>query len=248
MTVKRIALVTGGIGGLGTAICQALAGIDYRVIANYHPDSAVVATQWQQAQRARGFDFTISAADVSKHQDCLHMLESLQTDIGAIDCLINNAGITRDTRLQKMQPDQWLAVINTNLNSLFNMTHRLVEGMSERGFGRIINISSVSGQRGQFGQTNYAAAKAGVHGFTMALAREVASKGITVNSISPGYIATQMVQTMREDILTQVVEQIPVGRLGEPQEIGRTVAFLAHDDAGYITGSDFCINGGLHMQ
>ena len=248
MTEKYNALVTGGTGGLGTAICQSLTGIGYRVTANYHPDFEETAQKWQKWQQSLGFDFALSPADVSNHGACTRMAASLTADFGGIDCLVNNAGITRDARFQKMRIEQWQSVIDTDLNSLFHVTQPLLDGMLERGFGRIINIASVSGQRGQFGQTNYAAAKAGAHGFTMALAREVASRGVTVNSISPGYIATEMVQTMREDVLAQVVGQIPVGRLGEPREIGRTVAFLAHPDAGYITGGDFCINGGLHMQ
>jgi acetoacetyl-CoA reductase len=247
MAKNRIALVTGGSGGLGTAICQSLSAIGYRVVANYHPDFEDSAIQWHKDQRALGFDFDIAPGDVSNSEQCTGMLERVTATIGPVDCLVNNAGITRDARIQKMPVEQWDAVINTNLNSMFYVTKPVINGMLERCHGRIINISSVSGQRGQFGQTNYAAAKAGVHGFTMALAREVASKGITVNSISPGYIGTEMVQAIREDILAQVVEQIPVGRLGKPEEVARMVAFLAHQDAGYITGSDFCINGGLHM-
>ena len=244
MTEKRVALVTGGTGGLGTAICQSLLAIGYRVVANYHPDYEEDAVQWQHAQQNKGYEFTLSPADVSKADSCAAMIES----IGVVDCLVNNAGITRDSQLKKMPVEHWDAVINTNLNSLFYVTNPVIQGMLDRRFGRIINVSSVSGQTGNFGQTNYSAAKAGVHGFTMALAREVANSGITVNSVSPGYIATEMVQAIREDILEQIAEKIPVRRLGKPEEIGRTVAFLADPDAGYITGADICVNGGLHMQ
>ncbi|MEM7209438.1 MAG: acetoacetyl-CoA reductase [Pseudomonadota bacterium] len=237
------ALVTGGTGGLGTAICRALADMRLDVVANYHPDYVAQAKEWQAKQADEGYSFALFAADVSDLEQC----RGMASDIGAIDCLVNNAGITRDSRFQKMLPEHWQAVIDTNLNSAFNVTQPFLDGMIDRGYGRIVNISSLSGQTGNFGQTNYAAAKAGVHGFTMSLSREVASKGITVNSVSPGFIGTEMVRAMPLDVLDKVSAMVPVGRLGEPHEIGRTVAFLCDEQSGYITGADISVNGGLYM-
>ena len=247
MNRSRIALVTGGTGGLGTAICKSLADIGYRVIANYHPDFGEQAHNWQEERQGEGYAYDIVAGDVSSLDSSRAMLDDLDSAGMPIDCLVNNAGITRDATLRKMIPEHWEAVINTNLNSLYNVTQPLVEGMMSRGFGRIINISSLTGQTGNYGQTNYAAAKAGVQGFTMALAREVAASGVTVNSISPGFIGTEMVMAMPEEVREKVTSMIPAGRLGKPEEIGRTVAFLAHEDAGYITGADHSVNGGLWM-
>ena len=247
MSNHRIALVTGGTGGLGTAICLSLANSGYRVLANYHPGFENQALEWHERNNAAGHSFDIIGADVSAPDQCKEMIKSAISQYGSVDCLVNNAGVTRDSQFKKMQLDQWKTVISTNLDSMYNVTRPVIEGMLANSFGRIINISSVSGQAGNFGQTNYAAAKAGVHGFTMALAREVARHGVTVNSISPGYIATEMVSAMREDVIAGIVDQIPVGRMGEPAEIGRAVAFLASEDASYITGSDLSVNGGLYM-
>ncbi|MEM7291867.1 MAG: acetoacetyl-CoA reductase [Pseudomonadota bacterium] len=248
MIRQKIALVTGGTGGLGTAICHSLHQTGYRVVANYHPEFADQAQQWLLEQNAAGFEPDVVGADVSDENSCLTMAQALLQAHGAIDCIVNNAGITRDARFEKMRVDQWQAVIATNLNSLYYVTHPLIDAMIERQFGRIINISSLSGQTGNFGQTNYSAAKAGVHGFSMALAREVARHGITVNSVSPGFIGTDMVMAMPEEVREQVAAKIPVGRLGTPEEIGRTVAFLADEDSSYITGTDLTVNGGLFMQ
>lgn len=244
----RVALVTGGTGGLGTAICQALANSGYQVIANYYPGLDDHAKEWQEKQSQAGYEFHVISGDVGCFDTCSDMIETVQKDHGRLDVLVNNAGITRDATLKKMGADQWDAVINTNLNSMFYMSKQVVNGMMSRGFGRIINISSVNGQKGQYGQTNYSAAKAGVHGFSMALAQETARHGITVNSISPGYIATEMVMAIAEPIRQQIIDEIPVGRLGTPEEIGRAVAFLADENAGFITGTNLSINGGLFMH
>lgn len=241
---NRIALVTGGMGGLGTAICRALANEGARVVAAYHHHDAEA---WQQKQKALGFDFAIYQCDVSDFASTNQLVTKVTEQVGPIEILVNNAGITEDARLQKMTPEQWAAVMHTNLDSMFNVTQQVLSNMITSGFGRIINISSINGQKGQFGQTNYSAAKAGVHGFTKALAQEVATKGITVNTISPGYIATEMVMAVPETIRQQIIAQIPVGRLGNPEEISRCVVFLASDNAGYITGSNLSINGGQHM-
>ncbi len=242
----KTALVTGASRGIGRAIALELAAAGATVIINYNSNTDAANAVLAEI-RANGGTGHIHPADVSDADAVTAMFKTIKKEHGSIDILVNNAGITRDTQFKKMRAEQWSAVINTNLNSLYNVTRPAVERMIERQFGRVINISSVSGQRGQFGQTNYAAAKAGVHGFTMSLAREVAQHGVTVNSISPGYIATEMVQAMREDVLAQVVEQIPVGRMGQPSDIGRAVAFLANEDSAYITGSDLFVNGGLYM-
>ena len=241
---NRIALVTGGMGGLGTTICQALAQEGARVVAAYHAHDA---KKWQQEQKDLGFDFKIAQGDISDFISTTKLVSNVTEQIGPVEILVNNAGITRDTRLQKMTPEQWSEVIHTNLDSMFNVTRQVLDTMINNKFGRIINISSINGQKGQFGQVNYSAAKAGVHGFTKALAQEVAAKNITVNTISPGYIATEMVMAVPEKIREQIIAQIPVGRLGEPKEIGRCVVFLASDQAGYITGSNLSVNGGQHM-
>lgn len=245
---QRIALVTGGTGGLGTAMCIALADVGYKVVANYFTGLGEQAQEWQERMHAQGYDFGLVEGNVAEFEDCARMVQEVESNYGHIDCLVNNAGITRDATIKKMTADKWDAVINTNLNSMFYMTKQVVEGMTDRGYGRVINISSVNGQKGQFGQANYSAAKAGVHGFTMALAQETARKGVTVNTISPGYIGTEMVMAIAEDVRKSIEATIPVGRLGKPEEIGRTVAFLAHEDGGYITGNDFSINGGLYMH
>ena len=243
----RVALVTGGIGGIGTAICRRLAGQGMKVAANYLPSLREEAEAWQQAEREQGFEFTLAPADVADYEDSQRMVRQLEADLGPVDVLVNCAGITRDKSLKKMEPDQWRAVIETNLFSVFNVTKPVVEGMTQRGWGRIINISSVNGQQGQFGQTNYSAAKAGVHGFTMALARETAAKGVTVNTVSPGYVETAMTSGIAKEILDQIVGTIPMGRMGKPEEVAACVGFLAGDDAAYVTGADLSVNGGFRM-
>ena len=245
---KRIALVSGGIGGLGTATCQALADAGHTVIANYLPSLEDDAAAWQQHQAASGYEFGIVAADVTDYESCSAMICDIEARFGPVDILVNNAGITRDGVFKKMSSENWHAVINTNLNSMFNVTKQVFAGMLERGYGRLINISSLNGQKGQFGQANYAAAKAGVHGLTMSLAQEGARNGVTANTISPGYIGTEMVMEIPEDVRKKITAQIPVGRLGKPEEIGRVVAFLADEQSAFITGADFSINGGQYMR
>lgn len=246
MTEKRIAVVTGGMGGIGTVMCQRLYKDGFTVVAGCNAFGAV-EEQWIKDQAAQGFEFHPMVCDISNWDDSVAAFAKVQAEIGPVDVLVNNAGITRDSVFRKMTPDQWYAVINTNLSSLFNTSRQVIDSMIERNWGRIINISSVNGQRGQFGQTNYSAAKAGVHGFTMALAREVASKGVTVNTISPGYIRTSMTAAIKEDVLEKIVSGIPVGRLGMPEEIASMVSWLASTEAAYATGADFSVNGGLNM-
>ncbi|HSY30084.1 MAG TPA: 3-ketoacyl-ACP reductase [Burkholderiaceae bacterium] len=243
---KRIAYVTGGMGGIGTPICMRLSRDGYTVVAGCGPNSAR-KDKWLADMRAEGFDVHASEGNVSDWESTRLAFDKVKAEIGQVDVLVNNAGITRDGQFRKMSKDDWDAVINTNLNSLFNVTKQVIDGMVERGWGRIINISSVNGQKGQFGQTNYSTAKAGLHGFTMALAQEVATKGVTVNTVSPGYIGTDMVKGIRPDVLEKIVSGIPVKRLGEPEEIASIVAWIASDEGGYATGSDFSLNGGLHM-
>jgi acetoacetyl-CoA reductase len=243
---KRVAVVTGGIGGLGTGICVALARAGHRVIA---ADLGARTERIEQfAREVDGLDIAFEALDAGDFEACGALVRKVEADHGALDILVNAAGITRDGTLRKMDKSQWDAVMTVNLDSVFNMCRHTVDGMMSRGFGRIVNISSVNGQTGQFGQTNYAAAKAGMHGFTMALAREVARKGVTVNSISPGYCETALVMAIPEDIRAGIVEKVPVGRLGKPSEIARTVAFLADDEAGFITGANIPVNGGMFMS
>ena len=244
---QRTALVTGAMGGLGTAICKAFAKDGYKVVAAYHPEFDN-KDEWLKEVEAAGFkDFICVAGDVSKLEECQAMVADAEAKAGAgIDILVNNAGITRDKFFAKMERDQWDAVINTNLSSLFNMTKQVSVKMAERGWGRIINISSVNGVKGQAGQTNYSAAKAGVIGFTKALAQEMATKGVTVNAVAPGYVATKMVMAIREDILKGIVDTIPMKRLCKPEEIGGLCSYLASDLAAYMTGATLNINGGLH--
>lgn len=242
----RVAVVTGGIGGLGTEICRTLARAGGRVIAaDLGTDASRIAAFERQVD---GLDVRFAPVDVADFEACADFVRRVEGEHGALDILVNAAGITRDTTLRKMGRLQWDAVLNVNLDGVFNMCRHAVEGMVERGFGRVVNISSVNGQTGQFGQTNYSAAKAGMHGFTMALAREVARKGVTVNSVSPGYCETALVMAMPEDIRAGIVDKVPVGRLGRPEEVARTVAFLAADDAGFITGANIPVNGGLFMS
>ncbi|MGF6963611.1 acetoacetyl-CoA reductase [Paraburkholderia sp. WC7.3g] len=243
---NRIAYVTGGMGGIGTAICQRLHKENYTVIAGCGPNSARKA-RWLEEQKALGYDFVASEGNVADWESTTKAFEKVKNEVGEVDVLVNNAGITRDGMFRKMTYEDWQTVIDTNLTSLFNVTKQVIEGMVERGFGRIINISSVNGQKGQFGQTNYSTAKAGIHGFTMALAQEVATKNVTVNTVSPGYIGTDMIKAIRPEVLEKIVATIPVRRLGTPDEIASIVAWIASDQAGFATGADFSLNGGLHM-
>lgn len=245
MDTKRIALVTGATGGLGTAMCKKLHANGFEVIANYRNKEK--ADVWKEAMANEGYNISIYEGNVCDFESMGQMVRNIEEEKGPIDVLVNNAGITRDTRFARMTLDDWNAVIDTNLNSVFNTTRHLIEGMIERKFGRIINISSVNGQRGQFGQTNYSAAKAGMHGFTKTLAMEVAKYGITVNTISPGYIATDMVMAIPEKVREQIVSQIPMGRLGGTHEVAYLVCFLASDEASFITGANYSINGGQHV-
>ena len=239
--MARVALVTGGTRGIGAGISRALKDAGYRVAANYRSND--------EAARAFGDETGVPVYkwDVSDHAACQAGVEKVISDIGAIEILVNNAGITRDATLHKMTPEQWEEVIGTNLTSCFSMCRLVIGSMRERGFGRIVNIASINGQAGQFGQVNYAASKAGLHGFTKALAREGAAKGITVNTLASGYVATDMVRAVPEKVLESIIAQIPVGRLGTPEDAARGVLFLVADGAGYITGSCLSINGGHHM-
>ncbi len=244
---NRIVLVTGGMGGLGESICVKLADLGYTVVTTYSPNNKN-ADSWLESMKQRGYAFRAYSADVGDAEDCARMAHQVMTEVGPVDVLVNNAGITRDMTFKKMTKVDWDAVINTNLNSVFNMSKPFVDGMVERGWGRVINVSSVNGQKGAFGQTNYAAAKAGMHGFTKALALEVARKGVTVNTISPGYIGTKMVMAIPQDILdAKILPQIPVGRLGRPEEVAGLIVYLASDEAAFITGANISINGGQHM-
>ena len=242
---QKVAYVTGGMGGIGTAICQRLHTEGFKVIAGCGPtrDHA----KWIGEQAALGYTFYASAGNVGDWDSTVEAFTKTKAEHGTIDLLVNNAGITRDRMFLKMSREDWDSVIETNLNSMFNVTKQVVGDMVEKGWGRIINISSVNGEKGQAGQTNYSAAKAGMHGFTMALAQELANKGVTVNTVSPGYIGTDMVNAIREDVLAKIVATIPVKRLGKPSEIASVIAWLASEEGGYSTGADFSVNGGLHM-
>jgi acetoacetyl-CoA reductase len=242
---QRIAYVTGGMGGIGTSICRALHSKGMKVIAGCGPSRDF--NKWIAEQKGDGFTFYASVGNVADWDSTVQAFTKASAEHGTIDVLVNNAGITRDRMFLKMTPEDWHAVIDTNLNSMFNVTKQVVPGMVEKGWGRIIQISSVNGEKGQAGQTNYSAAKAGMHGFTMALAQEVASKGVTVNTVSPGYIGTDMVKAIKPEILEKIVATIPVKRLGTPEEIGSVVAWLAGEESGFTTGADFSCNGGLHM-
>jgi acetoacetyl-CoA reductase len=245
---QRIALVTGGMGGLGEAICMKLARMGIRVVVTYSPGNTKHA-EWLKDMASRDYHFHAVACDVADFDSCQKMVEQVQKEVGPIDILINNAGITRDMTFKKMTAVDWHSVISTNLDSVFNVTKPIVDGMVERGWGRVINVSSVNGQKGAFGQTNYSAAKAGMHGFTKALALEVARKGVTVNTISPGYIGTKMVLAIPKDVLdSKIIPQIPIGRLGKPEEVAGLCAYLASDEAAFLTGANIAINGGQHMS
>ncbi|WP_422086159.1 acetoacetyl-CoA reductase [Variovorax sp.] len=243
---KKVAYVTGGMGGIGTAICQRLHRDGFTVVAGCGPTRDYA--KWLAEQKAEGFEFHASVGNVGDWQSTVEAFSAAKAAHGPIDVLVNNAGITRDRMFLKMTPEDWSAVIETNLNSMFNVTKQVVGDMVEKGWGRIINISSVNGAKGQAGQTNYSAAKAGMHGFTMALAQELANKGVTVNTVSPGYIGTDMVKAIRQEVLDKIVATIPVKRLGEPSEIASIISWLATDEGGYSTGADFSVNGGLHMH
>ena len=247
MNSQKIALVTGGTGGIGTAICIALAEQGRKVIAGYFPPEKESAEAWQQQHRANGNDFEIVACDVSDFESSQRMLHDVQNTIGAVDILVNCAGITRDKTLRRMTPEQWDSVLRTNLDSAFNVTRHVVESMSQNGFGRIVNISSVNGQKGQFGQANYSAAKAGLHGFTKAVAQELAAKGVTVNSVSPGYVKTDMTDAIPEDVRDAIIQQVPMGRMALPDEIAYVVSFLTDDRNTYMTGANLPVNGGMYM-
>ncbi len=244
---ERCALITGGTSGLGEAMARRLHDAGHTVLVTHHAGGEG-ADQWLQEQAAAGYRFRVYEVDVSNFDSCQEMARQIEADGHKVDILVNNAGITRDATFRKMEKGKWDAVLRTNLESMFNVTTPFVEGMTSRGWGRIVCISSVNGTKGQFGQTNYSAAKAGIQGFTKALAQEVARKGVTVNAISPGYIATAMVAAVDPDILEkQIVSQIPLGRLGHPEEVAATVAFLCTEEAGYITGANIAVNGGMHM-
>ncbi len=242
---QKVAYVTGGMGGIGTSICHRLHKEGFKVIAGCGPSRDW--QKWLDEQTAQGYTFYASVGNVGDWDSTVAAFTRSTEEHGPIEVLVNNAGITRDRMFLKMTPEDWKAVIDTNLNSMFNVTKQVVPGMVEKGWGRIIQISSVNGEKGQAGQTNYSAAKAGMHGFTMALAQEMASKGVTVNTVSPGYIGTEMVRAIKPEVLEKIVATIPVKRLGTPEEIGSIVAWLAGPDSGFTTGADFSCNGGLHM-
>jgi acetoacetyl-CoA reductase len=242
---QRVALVTGGTGGIGTAIVKRLAGMGHKVATNYRDEGK--ARAWQEKMKGAGIDATLVKGDVSDPESCKAMVAEIEKQLGPVDILINNAGITRDTTFHKMSYQQWMDVVNTNLNACFNVTRPVIDGMRARKWGRIVQISSINGQKGQYGQANYAAAKAGMHGFTISLAQENAKFGITVNTVSPGYIGTDMVMAVPEEVRAKIVTQIPLGRLGEPDEIAYAVSFFLADEAAWITGANLAINGGHYM-
>ncbi len=247
-TAKRVVLVTGGMGGLGETISTKMADAGYRVVVTYSPGNTKHG-EWLANMKSSGYDIVVVPCDVADIDSCAAAVASVLTQVGAVDVLVNNAGITRDMTFKKMDKVNWDAVMRTNLDSLFNMTKQVADGMVERGWGRIINVSSVNGSKGAFGQTNYSAAKAGVHGFSKALALEVAKKGVTVNTISPGYIGTKMVTAIPQEILnSKILPQIPVGRLGKPEEVAGLIIYLASEEAAFLTGANIAINGGQHMQ
>ena len=244
----RVVLVTGGMGGLGETISTKMADAGYRVVVTYSPGNTKHG-EWVAGMKARGYDIVAVACDVADFDSCARAVAEVHAKVGPVDILVNNAGITRDMTFKKMDKGNWDAVMRTNLDSLFNMTKQVADAMVERNWGRIINVSSVNGSKGAFGQTNYSAAKAGVHGFTKALALEVARKGVTVNTISPGYIGTKMVTAIPEEILnTKILPQIPIGPLGKPEEVAGLIIYLASEEAAFVTGANIAINGGQHMQ
>jgi acetoacetyl-CoA reductase len=245
--VARVAFVSGGMGGIGSAICRRLGRAGHTVVAGCLPGYEK-KSEWLDHMRAEGFRVHAAEGDVADFDSCSQMFYNIASVVGPVDILVNNAGITRDSVFKRMTEADWMAVINTNLNSVFNVTRQVIDCMSERGWGRIINISSVNAIKGQFGQTNYSAAKAGMAGFSKALAQEVVRKGVTVNTVSPGYVETDMVMAIKKEIRDQIVASIPMGRLAKPEEIAAVVAFLASEEAGYITGANISVNGGMHMM
>jgi acetoacetyl-CoA reductase len=244
---QRIAVVTGGMGGLGETISTKMASAGYRVVVTYSPSNTKYKS-WLEEMKGKGFAFNAYPVDVVDYDDCSRICSRIHSEVGPIDILVNNAGITRDMTFKKMTKSDWDAVMRTNLDSCFNMTKQAMDGMVDRGWGRVINVSSVNGQKGAFGQTNYSAAKAGIHGFTKALALEVARKGVTVNTISPGYIGTKMVTAIPKEILdSKILPQIPIGRLGKPDEVAGLIIYLCSEEAAFVTGANISINGGQHM-
>ena len=243
---RRIVLVTGGTGGIGSAICRTMSDAGHIVAATYRNEKK--ARLWEKEMEDEGYMFCLYKCDVSDFSQCLATAEEIANDLGAVQVLVNNAGITRDSSLRKMTRQQWGEVISNDLDSVFNMSRAFINDMLENRFGRIVNISSINGQKGQFGQTNYAAAKAGMHGFTKALAQEVAKKGVTVNTVSPGYVATDMIMAVAEDIRNQIMGQIPVGRVGTPEDVAHVVSFLAENKSAFITGANIAVNGGHYMD
>lgn len=241
----KVALITGGTGGIGTAICKRLADAGCSVAANYRREDK--AREWQETMAAEGYRFELARGSVADYDEAASMVESVKERLGSIDVLVNAAGITRDTTFHKMGREDWDDVIATNLNSCFNVTRQVIGDMRARGYGRIVNIASINGQRGQYGQANYAASKAGMHGFTMTLAQESARHGITVNTVSPGYVATDMVMAVPEHVREKIIAQIPMGRLGTPEDVASAVRFLASDEACFITGANLSVNGGHYM-
>ena len=247
MAKQRIAVVTGGMGGLGETISTKMADAGYRVVVTYSPSNTKYKS-WLEEMKGRGYTFSAFPVDVVEYEACERQCAAIQRECGPIDILVNNAGITRDMTFKKMSKADWDAVMRTNLDSCFNMTKQVMDGMVDRGWGRVINVSSVNGQKGAFGQTNYSAAKAGIHGFTKALALEVARKGVTVNTISPGYIGTKMVTAIPKEILdSKILPQIPVSRLGKPEEVAGLIIYLSSEEAAFVTGANISINGGQHM-
>jgi acetoacetyl-CoA reductase len=247
MAKQRIAVVTGGMGGLGETISTKMADAGYRVVVTYSPSNTKYKS-WLEEMKGKGYSFSAFPIDVVDYDSCARQCSIIQAEVGAIDILVNNAGITRDMTFKKMSKADWDAVMRTNLDSCFNMTKQVMDGMVDRMWGRVINVSSVNGQKGAFGQTNYSAAKAGIHGFTKALALEVARKGVTVNTISPGYIGTKMVTAIPKEILdSKILPQIPIGRLGKPDEVAGLIIYLCSEEAAFVTGANISINGGQHM-
>ncbi|EJM13179.1 acetoacetyl-CoA reductase [Pseudomonas sp. GM21] len=245
---KKIAFVTAGMGNLGTAVCQRLARDGFTVVAGCGPESPLKDT-WLAQQKELGFNFIASEGSVADWESCQKAFDQIKKNVGPVDVLINNAGTARNVVFHDMQPNDWATVIDTNLNSLFNVTKQVIDGMAERGWGRVINISSVNAQLGQVGQVNYSTAKSAIRGFTRALAREVGSRGVTVNTVSPGYIATAKLKSVTTaDAMDRIIQDIPTRRLGTPEEIAAVCAWLASDEAGYANGADFSLNGGLHMS
>ncbi|MGL5741347.1 MAG: acetoacetyl-CoA reductase [Legionella sp.] len=245
--MKGVAIVTGGTGGIGTSICQRLSS-DFQVVACYFKQGKhEEAKQWQEEQKALGYDIDIVYGDIAKYADCEKIMALVMKRYGRVDVLVNNAGITQDCSLKKMTPEQWQYVMDANLTSVFNMTRNVIPVMLDKGYGRIVSISSINGRKGQFGQCNYASTKSALYGFTKSLALEVASKGITVNTISPGYIETSMLTGLKEEVLKSIISSIPIGRLGDPKEVADAVAFLVSPSSGFITGSNLDVNGGQYM-